>query len=62
MVWDSYCEYQRYRCPSAIFHPLQNATMDHDEFRAMFCSMRKEEIGSEEVCRSTDYVFKKVYE
>jgi hypothetical protein len=37
--------------------------MDHHEFRAMFCSMRKEEIGSEEVCcRSTDYVFKKVYE
>jgi len=35
--------------------------MDH-ELRAMFSSMRKEEIGSEEVCRSTDYVFKKVYE
>jgi len=47
--------------PSAIFHPLQNATMDH-VLRAMFCSMRKEEIGSEEVCRSTDYVFKTVYE
>jgi hypothetical protein len=27
------------RCPSAIFHPLQNETTDY-ELRAMFCAMR----------------------